>query len=341
MISTLFKEKPITGLIFLGLLLFVLFLVDLQQGALNISFSQILQILVFDNGDTSNTLVLKQMRLPKALLAILVGASLAMAGCLLQTLLNNPMASPFSLGISSAAAFGAAIAITSAISIPWLSPDLSIALFSFLAALLSSFVLFWFVSKTQARGATLILVGILINFAFQSALSATQFYSSPEDLAQITFWMFGSLEHADNTKVLTVFSVMILCFIITWRKIWTLTALRQGDTRAQANGVSLKKTRLLFFILSSFLTSISISFVGIIGFVGLISPHIARSLFGEDHRFLLPGSMLLGALLLLSASIFSKMITPNVIFPIGIATSLVGIPLLFWVLIRRRGELWN
>lgn len=341
MLTNIFKNRPIIGLFFLGILLFAFLLIDLQQGALNISLSEVWQILVLDRGNKSSTLVLEQMRLPKALLAMVVGSALAMAGCLLQTLLNNPMASPFSLGISSAAAFGAAIAITTSISIPWLSPNLSIALFAFLAALLASFALFWFVSKTKASGATLILVGILINFAFQSALSATQFYASPEDLAQITFWMFGSLEHADNTKVLTIFSVILICLAFTWSKIWTLTGLRQGDERAEANGISLKKTRLQFFIISSLLTSISIAFVGIIGFVGLISPHIARSLFGEDHRFLLPSSMLLGALILLSASVFSKMIHPNVIFPIGIATSLVGIPILLWVLVRSRGELWN
>lgn len=341
MLINIFKNKQIFGLFFLGILLFVFFLIDLQQGALNISFFEMWQIFVFDSGNKSSTLVLEQMRLPKALLAIVVGASLAMAGCLLQTLLNNPMASPFSLGISSAAAFGAAIAITTSISIPWLSPNLTIAIFAFLMALLSSFALFWFVSKTKARGATLILVGILINFAFQSALSATQFYASPEDFAQIMFWMFGSLEHADNTKVFAIFSVTLICFVFTWSKIWTLTGLRQGDDRAEANGISLKKTRLQFFVISSLLTSISIAFVGIIGFVGLISPHIARSLFGEDHRFLLPSSMLLGALILLSASVLSKIIQPNIIFPIGIATSLVGIPILFWLLVRRRGELWN
>lgn len=334
-------NSSVAGPLFLLGILFVLLLIDVQLGSFSISYSDMWQTLLGAEVNPQKSLVFSQIRLPKALMAIVVGAALAMAGCLLQTLLNNPMASPFSLGISSAAAFGAALAIITSFSIPWLSSSLTIAFCAFVGACLSSLLLFWFVSKTRANGATLILVGILINFAFQSGLSAAQFYASPEDLAQITFWMFGSLERADYSNVMAISLVILACSIFTGRQIWALTGLRQGDERAEANGIPLKRIRLQFFLIASLLTSIAIAFVGIIGFIGLISPHIARSLFGEDHRYLLPSSMLLGAGMLLAASILSKTINPGAIFPIGIVTSLVGIPLLLTLLIRNRGELWN
>ncbi|MEZ9625580.1 FecCD family ABC transporter permease [Aliivibrio fischeri] len=318
-----------------------LFFIDLSLGSFKISYSDMLQILIGSEDNQQKSLIFTQIRLPKALMAIVVGGALAMAGCLLQTILNNPMASPFSLGISSASAFGAAIAIITSFSIPLLPSSLTIAISSFFTACLASLMLFWFVSKTRANGATLILVGILINFAFQSGLSAAQFYASPEDLAQITFWMFGSLERTDYNQILAITLIILVCLTFSCRHVWALTGLRQGDERAEANGIQLKKVRLQFFLITSLLTSIAIAFVGIIGFIGLISPHIARSIFGEDHRYLIPSSILLGSSLLLAASIVSKTLNPGVIFPIGIVTSLVGIPLFLIVLIRNRGELWN
>ncbi|WP_413112231.1 FecCD family ABC transporter permease [Thaumasiovibrio sp. DFM-14] len=334
-------SSPLFGLLLLSALLLILFLIDLQVGTFDISLQNILHTLIGIEENLQKALVIEKIRLPKTLMAIVVGAALAMAGCLLQTLLNNPMASPFSLGVSSAAAFGAAIAILTSFSIPLLSPSLTVAFGSFVAASLSSLILYWFVSKTRANGATLILVGILINFTFQSGLSAAQFYASPEDLAQITFWMFGSLERASYSKVLTVFFVILTAIFFTIPRVWSLTGLRQGDERAEANGIPLKKVRLQFLLVASLLTSIAISFVGIIGFIGIISPHIARSIFGEDHRYLIPSSMLLGASLMVSASILSKVVNPGVIFPIGIVTALVGVPLMLVVLVRNQGELWN
>jgi iron complex transport system permease protein len=341
MIKNKVASSPMVGLLFLSCLLFILFFSDLQMGTFDISPEDILRTLTGIEEDSQKALIIEQIRLPKSLMAIVVGAALAMAGCLLQTLLNNPMASPFSLGVSSAAAFGAAMAILTSFSIPLVSTSLAIAFWAFIAASLSSLLLYWFVSKTRANGATLILVGILINFTFQSGLSAAQFYASPEDLAQITFWMFGSLERASYSNVLTVSLVIIICSLFTIPRVWSLTGLRQGDERAEANGIPLKKTRLQFFLVASLLTSIAISFVGIIGFIGLISPHLARSFFGEDHRYLLPSSMLIGANTMVAASILSKVVNPGALFPIGIVTALVGVPLMLAVLVRNRGELWN
>lgn len=341
MIKNKFDSSSIVGLLLLSSLLLILFSFDLQIGTFDISPQDILHTLVGIEENTQKALIIEKIRLPKSLMAIVVGTALAMAGCLLQTLLNNPMASPFSLGVSSAAAFGAAMAILTSFSIPLLSSSLTIAFGAFIAATLSSLILYWFVSKTQANGATLILVGILISFTFQSGLSAAQFYASPEDLAQITFWMFGSLERASYSTVLIVTLVIIICLLFTIPRVWSLTGLRQGDERAEANGVPLKKTRLQFFLVASLLTSIATSFVGIIGFIGLISPHLARSLFGEDHRYLLPSSMLIGANTMVAASILSKILNPGAIFPIGIVTALVGVPLMLAVLVHNRGELWN
>jgi iron complex transport system permease protein len=188
----------------------------------------------------------------------------------------------------------------------------------------------------RMRGATpelLVLAGIACLFLFQSLLSLLQFLASPEALQQIVFWLFGSLMRASLGKAAIVAAVLAAILPLLLRDAWRLTALRLGDERAAALGVRVGPLRLRCFVAVSLLTGVAVAFVGTIGFVGLVAPHIARMLVGEDQRHLLPASAAFGALLLSAASVASKVILPGTVFPIGIVTALVGVPFFAWLVL--------
>jgi iron complex transport system permease protein len=278
-----------------------------------------------------NAIVL-QLRLPIAVMAAMVGAALGLSGAVMQTILNNPLASSYTLGISAAAGFGAALAILAGTALPVPEPyAVPVAAFVF-AGLACAMV----AGVGRMRGATpelLVLAGIACLFLFQSLLSLLQFLASPEALQQIVFWLFGSLMRASLGRAAIVAAVLVVMLPLLMRDAWRLTALRLGDERAAALGVRVGPLRLRCFAAVSLLTGVAVAFVGTIGFVGLVAPHIARMLVGEDQRHLLPASAAFGALLLSVASVASKIILPGTVFPIGIVTALVGVPFFAWLVL--------
>ena len=179
----------------------------------------------------------------------------------------------------------------------------------------------------------LVLAGIACLFLFQALLALLQFLASPEALSQIVFWLFGSLLRADALKVAVVGAVLLAALPILLADAWRFTALQLGDDRASALGVRVGRLRLRAFVAVSLLTGAAVAFVGTIGFVGLVAPHVARLLVGEDQRHMLPASALFGALLLSLASVASKSILPGAVFPIGIVTALIGVPFFLWLVI--------
>jgi iron complex transport system permease protein len=279
------------------------------------------------------------IRLPIAGMAIVVGAALGLTGAIMQTILNNPLASSYTLGVSAGAGFGAALVIVLGVALPvpeqWAVPA-SAFLFAGIAC-----AGVWFVGSI--RGATpemLVLGGIALLFLFQALLSLLQFVASPEALQQIVFWLFGSLQKATWPKLWIVAAVLAACAPFLVADVWKLTALKLGDERARGLGVDVRRLRLRAFALVSALTGVAVAFVGTIGFVGLVAPHVARIFVGEDQRGLLPASALFGALLLSLASVASKTIMPGAIFPIGIVTALIGVPFFVWLVIRSRRAFW-
>ena len=179
------------------------------------------------------------------------------------------------------------------------------------------------------------LAGIACLFLFQALLSLLQFLASPEALQQIVFWLFGSLLRSSLPKVALVGAVLALVLPLLFRDAWRLTALQLGDERARGLGVQVGALRIRAFVSVSLLTGAAVAFVGTIGFVGLVAPHVARMLVGEDQRHLLPASALLGGLVLSAASVASKLIIPGTVFPIGIVTALIGVPFFAWLVCMR------
>ncbi|GAA0310056.1 FecCD family ABC transporter permease [Psychrobacter aestuarii] len=283
--------------------------------------------------DTTRTIVY-DLRLPIAFMALLVGGSLGAGGAEMQTLLNNPMASPYTLGLAAAAGFGASMVIAfGGFGLPL---QYAVPIGAFLMTMVASAVLFLFASLRQFAAATLILVGIALLFIFQSLLSLVQFIASPEVSQQILFWLFGSLTKSTWTNVVVVAIVSSVCIALLMRDNWKLTALRLGEDRATALGVNLTRLRIKTLVLVAMMTATAISFVGVIGFIGLVAPHVARLLVGEDQRYFLPATILAGAAFLSLSSVLSKVIVPGALFPVGIVTSFVGVPFLFWIIWSKR-----
>jgi iron complex transport system permease protein len=315
------------------------FVVDVATGPAMLPLRSVALSVVGLSGDATVDAIVWAIRLPVALMALAVGAALGLSGALMQTILNNPLASSYTLGISAGAGFGAALVIVAGPPL-WLTEGQAIPL----AAMAFAGVACAIVHLVgRLRGATpemLVLAGIALLFLFQALLSLLQFLASQEALQQIVFWLFGSLQKATWTKISVVGAVVAGCLPFLVRDLRRLTALKLGDERARGLGVEVGGLRLRALVLISVLTGAAVAFVGTIGFIGLVAPHIARILLGEDQRILLPGAALAGAHLLSMASVASKTIIPGTLFPIGIVTALVGVPFFVWLVLGNRRAYW-
>ncbi|ROP59869.1 iron complex transport system permease protein [Enterobacter sp. BIGb0383] len=287
--------------------------------------------------DIGTRTIVWEIRLPFALMAIAVGMALGLAGAEMQTILNNPLASPFTLGVSSAASFGAALAIVLGLGIPGIADKWFIPANAFVFALLACFVLDGISRWTRVATSGVVLFGIALVFTFNALISILQFVASEDTLQGLVFWTMGSLARASWDKLGILAVALLIIVPLSLKNAWKLTALRLGEDRAVSFGINVRKLRLATLLRISIISALTVAFVGPIGFIGLVAPHISRMIFGEDHRFYLPGSMLIGALVLSLASVFSKNIVPGVVIPVGIVTSLVGVPFFLSIIIRNRG----
>jgi len=279
------------------------------------------------------------IRLPVAALAALVGATLGLTGAIMQTILANPLASSYTLGVSAGAGFGASLVIVIGAFLP--IPEIYAAPAA--ALLFAALACAGVYAVGAARGATpelLTLAGVAMLFLFQALISLLQYVASPEALQQIVFWLFGSLQRATWGKAALIAATLALAAPILLRDAWALTALRLGDERAASLGVDPGRLRLRALALVSLLTGVAVAFVGAIGFVGLVAPHVARMALGEDQRYLLAGSALTGALALSLASLASKTVLPGAIVPIGIVTAMIGVPFFLWLILKARRSFW-
>jgi iron complex transport system permease protein len=309
----------------------------LATGPAGLSPSEIL-IGLFGQSDSEQTLqiIMLSVRLPTACLAVLVGGSLSLAGAEMQTMLQNPLASPFTMGVSSAAAFGAALAIVFGLAIPFLPGSLAIPANAFLFAFVAAMIIHLVAATTISGPAVLVLFGIALVFAFNALVSVIQFMAPADTLQQLVFWTLGSLSRADGVSTIAIAGTIALVFPFSLRAAWELTLLQLGEERAQSLGISLQRLRFGCLLRASLLASAAVAFTGTIGFVGLVGPHIARMLVGEDHRYFLPAAMLTGAAIMSLSSIAAKLVLPGVLLPVGIVTTLVGLPLFVVLLFREQ-----
>ncbi|RLE08142.1 iron ABC transporter permease [Candidatus Aerophobetes bacterium] len=338
------KRKTIF-IIFLSLLIVVITIIAANLGAASLGIKEVISAIfskifpAYSRPEESAFTIIWELRLPRIFMSIVVGMGLAVAGTVMQGVLKNPLASPYTLGIASAAGFGAALAIISGIGFFGTS-YLWIATNAFLFALLSSFLVLGLAKLKKASPETLILAGVAMMFLFSAMVSFLQYTGTTENVTAVVFWLMGDLSKASWLKVGVVALIVSGTFPLLMRYAWDFNALTFGDETAKSLGIDVEKVRLVGLVLSSLLTAGTICFVGTIGFIGLASPHISRMIIGGDHRFLLPTSCLMGAVLLLAADTAARTIFSPLILPIGILTSFLGVPLFVWLIIKRRKEYW-
>ncbi|PIF21264.1 MULTISPECIES: FecCD family ABC transporter permease [Pantoea] len=324
------------GVLVLAILASVM--LDFTLGPAGLSLDTLWQTLTHpDAVDAGTRVIVWDIRLPYALMAVVVGFSLGLAGAEMQTILNNPLASPFTLGVSSAAAFGAALAIILGIGIPGIPDQWFISANAFVFALFAALMLDGVTRWTKVSTSGVVLFGIALVFTFNALVSMMQFIASEDTLQGLVFWTMGSLARASWEKLGVLTAAFAILIPFSMLSSWKLTALRLGEDRAVSFGIDVRRLRLATLLRISILSALAVAFVGPIGFIGLVAPHIARMMFGEDHRYYLPASALVGALVLSLASVASKNLIPGVIIPVGIVTSLVGVPFFLSIILRHRG----
>lgn len=320
----------------LAALLLASFITDLATGPAGLSWWDVARgLLQPQHLDAAQAVIILEIRVPYALMALVVGASLGMAGAEMQTALNNPLASPFTLGVGAAATLGAALVILLRPNLAGLGADLLLPLAAFVCAFISCLLLLLVARVLGEALHTLVLFGIALLFGLNALVGLLQFLADADALQQIVFWTLGSLARADLQRVALVAIVLALCLTLALRQAWAMTSLRGGEEQARSLGIRVGRLRTFVLLRVSLLTGVATAFVGEVGFIGLVGPHVARLLLGEDHRFYLPGSALAGALLLSLASLASRALLPGVILPVGLVTAVVGVPLFIGLILAR------
>jgi iron complex transport system permease protein len=278
------------------------------------------------------------LRLHRVMMGIVAGMGLGIAGAVMQGILKNPLASPFTLGISSAAGFGAALAIV--LGAGFAGGEYLIIGNAFAFTLLASLSVYGLAKYKGITPETMILAGIAIMYLFSALTSLLQYIGQSEQVAEVVFWMMGSLGRSSWEKVWIVSAAIALCFPYLLIKSWDINAIGTGDETAKSLGVNVERIRVVSMMLASLITAAVICFTGTIGFIGLVSPHITRMAIGGDHRFLIPASALVGAALLLGADTLARTILSPVVLPVGIMTAFLGVPFFVYLFMKRRKEFW-
>jgi iron complex transport system permease protein len=324
-------------------LLVVLAFLALCAGAASFSWREALQALLtgpWSKTDALSQTVVWQLRMPRVCMGILGGGALGLAGAMMQGLLRNPLASPFTLGVASASGFGAALAITLGVGVlgwgQWL-----IVGNAFLFALVASGAVFVLAQWRGMSKETMVLAGVAMMYLFSALTSLLQYMGDMEQVNAVVFWLLGSLERATWLRCGLVALVALATFPWMYSLSWDLNVMGSGDEAARSLGVSVKRVRTTGMFLASLATAGVICFSGTVGFVGLVAPHISRMLVGVDHRFHLLASMLTGAALLVTADLAARTVLAPHVLPLGIMTSCVGVPFFFYLVVRHRKELWQ
>jgi iron complex transport system permease protein len=326
----------------LGLaLLLIVFIISISVGAFNIPISDILNTITFHSESKRLDLIIWNIRLPQALTAVSAGIALSIAGLVMQSILNNPLASPFTLGVSNAAAFGAAFSvIIFSTGVMQSKGEIQIinhyatSAIAFLFCMLTAVVILFISKIKRSSPEVMALTGVAIGSLFTAGTMFLQYFATDTQLAAMVFWTFGDVSRA-SWKELSIIAGVTCCGLIFFVfNTWNYNAMQSGEETAKGLGVNTNVVRITSMLAATLLTSVAVSFLGIIGFVGLVAPHMARRIVGDDHRFLIPASCVIGALLLLSADTAARVaFTPHVL-PVAVLTSFVGAPVFIYLLIK-------
>lgn len=327
-------------------LMILLILVDIAIGSSGLSPLAVIKA-VFGIGDRKTITIVQNMRLPRVATAVTAGVGLASSGCVLQSVLRNPMADVSTLGVSPGAAFGASFAIVvlhsgiqspSDASISFSSPW-RLAACAFVFSILPTAVIIILSLFRKVRAESMILTGVALSTLFSGGTAIIQYFATTTQLGSIVFWTFGSLTSTTMREVRFMAAITAAAFVFFFLNRWNYTALLSGENTARSLGVNTGALIISSMIVCSLTAAVTTAFIGILNFVGLIAPHIVRRLIGNDYRYLLPASALAGACLLLLSDLLSRLILSPQVLPIGAITSFVGAPVFIWLINRKETRL--
>lgn len=305
----------------------LLFVLSIRYGTYTLSFDEISQAF---HPDDKNYFTLMEYRLPRALLAIIIGGSLAISGVLVQSVVRNPLASPDILGINNAAGL---VAVTVLIFLPNLA-FYWLPIFAFIGGVLS-FILLWMICGFNFRPIKMAIIGVALS-ALWAAISHYLMLTNPVEINTAMLWLTGSLWGRSWAYVNVVLPWLLVLLLLPFIFCRDLDTLGLGENKAATLGVSVNKTQILVLVLAVALSTTAVAICGPIAFLGLVAPHLARKLVGGRHRTLLPAAMLIGTLLLQISDILARVIDPPTELPAGILTAIIGAPYFFYLLMRTK-----
>lgn len=346
-------RKKVGFCLILAVLTFITSMIALSLGPTPIAVMEVFGSLVncivdvFDIPQNYSDLII-DTRMPRVLMAIITGFSLAVAGCIMQGILRNPLVSPFTLGVSTAAAFGAGISIMCGATIfgtfyvtqfeifgqMFSGSSIVNILFAFFFGLLSMSFVFLLSRKEHVSQSTIILTGVVVSYLFQAGLSFLKYISDDSALRDITIWTMGNLWSSSWAVIIIILPFVVLCSVYLERVTIDINALSAGKDVAMNLGVDVAKVRTRSLLVCTLLTCVCLAFTGAIGFIGLMAPHICRKIIGNDNRYLLPASGIMGALILLISDTVSRTAFPSDV-PVGILIYLIGGVFFIWMVLKK------
>jgi iron complex transport system permease protein len=327
---------------------FVLGIACLFAGSSNMSVTDAWEALM-GRGSAANVRIIWRIRVPRVLAAIVAGAGLSVSGLIMQTTLNNSMASPSTLGVSNAAVFGANLSII-AFAGGFLSTGNNLSSFdvganpyatSVMAFLFSAISILMILGLCTIRSFSpnvVVLAGMAIGSVWTAATTILQFYATDVGLSAAVIWNFGDLGRATYRTDAIMFGVVAIGLVYFMLMAWKFNALLSGEATAKTMGIHVESLRFTAMLLASVITAVCVSFLGVIGFVGIICPHVTKKLLGQDHRVTIPASCLMGSLLLLLADTMSRSLGSGSALPVGAITSLLGAPFFIAIIFGRKGN---
>ena len=288
--------------------------------------------------DSGMDFIIITVRSPRVVAGIIAGVGLAVCGVVMQSVLRNPLADPYTTGVSSGAGFGATLAITCGFAVSSQTP---IVLLAFLFSLLPTIAIILLSKRRFSSSPTvMIMFGIGLMYIFNAFTTVMMLWTSPEDLAAVYQWQVGSLAKVTWESIPYMLAVVVVGTVIIQLLSSKLNILATGDENAKALGLNPHRMRLFLLALTGLISAAVVSFTGIIGFVGLVTPHIVRMFIGADNRYLLPASALFGGMLMVLADLLGRVIIPNSSLPVGVVMAFIGGPTFIWLLLRKGSKAW-
>ncbi len=340
------RKKNIIILSSMGVAVVLLFFISLFVGSSSMKFKEAFYAL-FGQGQNNYIIIMQKIRLPRIIAALFVGAGLAIAGLIMQTTLSNEMASPSTLGVSNAATFGANVSIivlsggflvtgNNVANIMASSNVYATSALAFIFAFLSVLITLGLSRKKAMNKSNLILAGIAMGTMWTALTSLLQFYSTDVALGAAVIWSFGDLSRATYKIDIIIAIVVVLSSVMFGVFSNKYNAMLSGDDMAKSVGIKTERFRFISLLVASLITAICIANLGIIGFSVIVCPHIAKRIFGHDHKLTIPGSILIGSILLLLSDTLARTIGNGTAIPVGIITSLVGAPFFLYIIFRKK-----